>query len=78
VSDFTTGRHYAAHSDVANLRHHWGDAYEISYRAGQFCAERRDDHSAVRADSADALLAAIREDYLSRPVPRDIPKGLGQ
>jgi hypothetical protein len=71
--NFNAGQHHAYHSDVAFLRAHWGDAYQISYRQGQFRAERRDDHSVVRADSADDLLAAIRHDYLLRPVPRDLP-----
>jgi hypothetical protein len=55
------------------LRHHWGDAYEISYRLGQYRAARRDDGSVVRADSEDGLFAAINEDYAARPVPRDTP-----
>ena len=56
---------------LADLRHHWGEAYEISCRLGQYRAVRRDDSSVVRADSAGGLLAAIREDYAARPVPRD-------
>ena len=58
-------------SELDSLRFHWGAAYEIGYRLGQYRAVRRDDGSVVRADSADELLAAIREDYAVRPVPRD-------
>ena len=53
-----------------DLRFHWGAAYEISYRLGQYRAVRRDDRSTVRADSAGELLRAIRADYAARPVPR--------
>ena len=57
--------------ELDSLRFHWGTAYEIGYRLGQYRAVRRDDGSVVRADSADELLAAIREDYAVRPAPRD-------
>jgi hypothetical protein len=57
--------------DLAELRFHWGAAYEIDYGLGQYRAVRRDDRSVVRADSVEQLLAAIREDYAVRPVPRD-------
>lgn len=55
---------------LADLIWHWGQAYEITYRLGQYRAVRRDDGSTVRADSAGDLLDAIREDYRQRPVPR--------
>jgi hypothetical protein len=55
---------------LADLRHHWGEAYEISYRLGQYRAARRDDGSVVRADTAGELLELVRADYAARPVPR--------
>jgi hypothetical protein len=57
--------------DLAYLIHHWSDAYDINMRHGQYVARRRDNGAQVRADSAEALLALIREDYQARPVPRD-------
>jgi len=56
--------------ELADLRHHWGEAYDISYRAGQYRAVRRDDGSTVRAGSAGGLLELIRADYAARPVLR--------
>lgn len=69
---FNTGQHRAYHTDVAMLESHWGSAYRISYRLGQFRAERMDDGSAVRADSAEELLRLIRADYAQRPISRDV------
>jgi hypothetical protein len=57
-------------AELDELRFHWGDAYRIDYRLGQFRAERRDDGSAVRAATAEALLAEIRDDYAANPVGR--------
>lgn len=57
--------------ELEDLRHHWGEAYRIDYHLGQYRAVRRDDGSAVRADDAEALLELIREDYATKPVPRD-------
>jgi hypothetical protein len=62
---------------LADLRHHWGEAYEINYRLGQYRAVRKDDGSMVRADSAGELLEKIREDYAVRPVPRHCPPARG-
>ena len=56
--------------DLDYLRFHYAEAYEISYRLGQYRAVRRDDRSTVRADSAGELLRAIRADYAARAVPR--------
>jgi hypothetical protein len=61
--------------DLDFLRFHWGQAYRIDYRLGQFRAERRDDGATVRADSGGALLRLIRADYAARPVPRDCQPG---
>lgn len=61
-----------ATDELAELRHHYGEAYIITYRLGQFRAERRDNHAAIRANTADELLRLMREDYRAKPVPRDI------
>jgi hypothetical protein len=57
--------------DLDYLRWHYGSAYEISYRAGQYRAVRRDDGSMIRRDDPAELLEEIRRDYQCRPVPRD-------
>jgi hypothetical protein len=57
---------------LADLRHHWGEAYQIDYRHGMFQAVRRDDGSMIRRDDPGDLLAEIRADYAIRPVPRDV------
>jgi hypothetical protein len=57
--------------EIADLRYHWGSAYEITVWSGIYRAERRDDGSAVTAITAGCLKAEIRADYLGRPVPRD-------
>lgn len=54
---------------LADLRWHWGDAYEIAW-AGEFRAVRRDNRLALEAASADELRTVIRSDYSRRPVPR--------
>ena len=54
---------------LADLRWHWGDAYEITW-AGEFRAVRRDNGLALRAESVDELRTLIRSDYTRRPVPR--------
>ncbi len=56
---------------LADLRHHWGGAYKIGWRAGRWRAARRDDGSMVSADTAAGLLEQIRADYAARPVPRE-------
>lgn len=55
---------------VAELAYHWGDAYAITWEAGQFVARRRDDGSVVRCPEAAGLYDEIRRDYEARPVPR--------
>ncbi len=62
---------------LADLRWHWGDAYQISFVHGMFRAERRDDGAAVSAASASALRDLIRDDYAARPVPRRCDPGPG-
>ena len=57
---------------LADLRHHWGGAYEITTAGPQsWTARRRDGRGIIRADSADALAVAIRLDYGVTPVPRE-------
>ena len=58
--------------DLACLRWHWGEAYEITRAFGMFRAVRRDDGSAVSASTANWLAAEILADYSARPVPRDV------
>jgi len=58
---------------LEDLRHHWGEAYKIGWRAGRWRAVRRDDGSAVSADTPGQLLELIRADYAARPVARDVP-----
>ena len=57
---------------LAYLIHHYDDAYEINMRRRRYEARRRDDGTMLIADSADALLGLIREDYAARPVSRRI------
>jgi hypothetical protein len=59
--------------ELAALRWHWGDAYEITVRGGIYRAVRRDDRAAVTATTAERLEAEIRADYQVRPVPRNLP-----
>lgn len=54
---------------LADLRWHWGDAYQINW-AGEFRAVRRDNGLALQAAWADELRTLIRRDYTRRPVPR--------
>lgn len=53
---------------VANLRFHWGEAYDISWRDGAFRAVRRDDGTPVCALTYRELSETLRDDYLDRPV----------
>jgi len=57
-------------TSLADLRYHWGAAYEITQAGGTFQACRRDDGTALTADATLRLSAKIRADYLARPVPR--------
>lgn len=62
------------HNAIADLKEHWGSAYEIGYMAGAaapFQATRRDDPAAVlTAKTAGDLRQAIRDDYQQSPVSR--------
>jgi len=63
-------------NQFANLRYHWGRAYEITANASGWTATRRDDGSAVHCRTAAELAEQIRRDYQARPVPHYLP-GLG-
>jgi hypothetical protein len=54
---------------LADLRWHWGDAYDINW-SGAFRGVRRDNGLVLGAASADELRALIRSDYSCRPVSR--------
>jgi hypothetical protein len=54
---------------LASLRFHWGDAYEITWQDGAFQAVRRDGGPPLRAASHTGLSELLMEDYLARPVP---------
>ncbi len=59
-----------AEAELADLRHHWGSAYAISYSHGEWLAARRDNHEVLSAPDAETLRRRIRDDYRRRPVPR--------
>ena len=56
---------------LAELRHHYGEAYVID-RLGEdlWLAQRRDTRETLRAKSAAELLEKIRADYATHPVSR--------
>jgi hypothetical protein len=54
---------------LADLRWHWADAYEINW-AGVFRAVRRDNGLVLTTVSAEELRTLIRSDYTGHPVPR--------
>jgi hypothetical protein len=57
--------------DLAELRHHWGDAYVISRpEPDLWLAQRADTRETIRAANAEALHDLILADYTARPVPR--------
>ncbi len=58
-------------TDLADLRHHWGGAYNIQHIGDTWLAQRLDKSRAtVSAKTPDGLLEAIRLDYQAAPVPR--------
>jgi hypothetical protein len=73
-----TGRSYEAealgqrnHAELLALRHGWDEAYRISVDwPSSWSAARLDNGITLMADSADALLRLIIEDYSAHPVPR--------
>ena len=57
---------------LADLRHHWGEAYLIEHPGPDvWVAQRRDSRTTLGAASPEALLELIRADYASNPVRRD-------
>jgi hypothetical protein len=63
--------------EIAELRCHWGDVYDITWSGGVFRATRLDNRAAVNATTAADLWEAIRDDYAAKPVPRDEAVGTG-
>jgi hypothetical protein len=60
---------------LADLRWHWGEAYEITWRdPAAFRAVRRDTGAAVETPIAGVLFAEIAADYRQCPV---LPRGGG-
>lgn len=58
--------------ELAELEHHWGEAYAITRpEPGVWLAQRRDNRAVLRAATAEALSEAIRADYQADPVNRD-------
>jgi hypothetical protein len=55
--------------DIADLRWHWGEAYDITWD-GRFRAVRQDGGGSLDAGTAQELHALIRSDYIRCPVPR--------
>jgi hypothetical protein len=61
---------------LAELRHHWGDAYTIMVGRDGWQAKRKDQRGGwLMAESAEALYELIRADYQRRPVSRDAAPG---
>ena len=61
------------------LRFGWGDAYEIWHDEGGWRARRRDGLGGVMTeDKPDALYNAIFGNYITKPVPRDLPAEAGR
>lgn len=62
----------AADWTLADLRWHYGDAYEITDRPG-WRARRKDGKGVwITAPSPKALIELIRSDYRRDPVSRDV------
>lgn len=57
-------------SALADLRWHWGAAYEISIAENMWTARRRTGASLPPADSAGELLHLMRADYAEGAAPR--------
>jgi hypothetical protein len=59
--------------ELAELRHHWGEAYDLGVQGGTWRAKRRDDKGGwFTAEDPQALIEAIRADYQADPVSRDL------
>ena len=57
--------------DLGTLRLAYGPAYRVSVLRGVWVAQRRDDSRVLRAPTSAHLLADLRTDYATRPVPRE-------
>jgi hypothetical protein len=57
---------------IADLRDHWGNAYEIDFGTGMFVAIRRDNGATVRRPTARELHDEMARDYTARPVPHSL------
>jgi hypothetical protein len=68
------GQHSSAErfSQLQDLRHNWGEVYELELVNGEFVAARRDNRRELRAKSADALREMIILDYSGNSVPRGV------
>lgn len=55
---------------LAELRDHWGSAYEIRQAGDYWTAQRRDTGRMITAGSGNDLAALLRSDYLHQPVAR--------
>jgi hypothetical protein len=57
---------------LAELRHHYGEAYHLEVWGGRWRAKRRDGKGGwIIRDSVDELWEAVRDDYRRDPVSRD-------
>jgi hypothetical protein len=59
--------------DLAEIRYHYGRAYEVGWEDGTFWFRRRDNGGTLQCSTAAALLAEIRADYGVMPVSREFP-----
>ncbi len=55
--------------DLADLRLHWDEFYEVSWDK-RFRAARLDDGAVLEADTAAELWELLRIDYSERPISR--------
>jgi hypothetical protein len=58
---------------ITYLKIHWGSAYDVRYRRGQFEAARRDGKGTLTASDAEELRKLIQADYAHERVPRLMP-----
>ncbi len=64
--------------EVASLRWHWDEAYDIGWHRdpdeaeGEFVAARKDGRTTIFAPTAHGLRQAMRLDYSARPTRRAI------
>jgi hypothetical protein len=63
---------------LADLRHHWSGAYEITEALGAWRAVRLDNQRALVAADPGELRDLIRADYAANPVPRQRLRGRPQ